>query len=83
MGFDSDTALRATGDGVWEGEIARGWETPRGPLGGYVMAIVLRAFELAVDDRERQARSVTMHFLRVPRQGPVGSARASSGRGGP
>ena len=71
MGLDADTALRPAGEGAWEGEIAPGWETPRGPLGGYVMAIVLRGLELAVDDPERQPRSATMHFLRVPVSGPV------------
>ena len=30
------------------------------------MAIVMRGLELAVADPERQARSVTMHFLRAP-----------------
>ena len=45
--FDEDTALTPAGDGRWAGEIADGWATPRGPLGGYVMALVLRAFELA------------------------------------
>jgi acyl-CoA thioesterase len=70
--FDSDTALTAaaTGGG-WTGELVAGWETPRGPLGGYVMAILMRGLELAVGDPERQARSVTMHFLRVPEAGPV------------
>lgn len=57
--------------GVWDGAIAEGWDTPRGPLGGYVMAIQMRGMELAVGDSERQARSVTMHFLRVPEAGPV------------
>jgi acyl-CoA thioesterase len=71
MSFDSDTALSPVADGVWQGEIANGWETPRGPLGGYVMAIVIRGLELAVADAERTARSVTMHFLRVPHDGPV------------
>ena len=71
MGFDDDTALRPVGDGIWEGAIVDGWETPRGPLGGYVMAIVLRALELAVADPERSARSATMHFLRVPQPGQV------------
>ncbi len=71
MGFDDDTALRPVSDGAWEGEIVDGWGTPRGPLGGYVMAIVLRGMELAVDDPQRSARSVTMHFLRVPEVGPV------------
>ena len=71
MGFDADTALRAVSEGTWEGEIVDGWATPRGPLGGYVMAIVVRGMELAVDDPERSARSATMHFLRVPELGPV------------
>jgi acyl-CoA thioesterase len=71
MGLDADTALTAAGPGVWEGELAEGWATPRGPLGGYVMAIVLRAIELAVDDPERLPRSATMHFLRAPAPGPV------------
>ena len=69
--FDADTALRPAGEGAWEGEIVDGWQTPRGPLGGYVMAIVMRGMEIAVGDPERQARSVTMHFLRVPEHGPV------------
>ncbi|MFN2612725.1 MAG: acyl-CoA thioesterase [Solirubrobacterales bacterium] len=81
MGLDADTALRPAGDGAWDGEIAPGWETPRGPLGGYVMAIVMRGLALAVADAERQARSVTMHFLRVPDQGPV-TVRASVEREG-
>ncbi len=72
MNFDSDTSLAPAGsDGAWTGEIVPGWETPRGPLGGYVMAILMRGLETAVADPERQARSVTMHFLRVPEAGPV------------
>ena len=69
--FDDDTALTPAGDGVWDGAIADGWATPRGPLGGYVMALVLRAFDLAIADPTRSARSVTMHFLRAPEVGPV------------
>ncbi len=71
MGFDDDIALRPARDGAWEGEIAPGWDTPRGPLGGYVMAILIRGLELAVADPERTARSVTAHFLRPPVDGPV------------
>ena len=72
MDFDADTSLEPAGSGRgWTGEIVPGWETPRGPLGGYVMAILMRGLELAVDDAQRQARSVTMHFLRVPEAGPV------------
>ncbi|MGH2922729.1 MAG: acyl-CoA thioesterase [Solirubrobacterales bacterium] len=81
MGFDSDTALEPAGDGRWRGEIFGGWETPRGPLGGYVMALMMRGLELAVGDDERQARSVTMHFLRVPEDGPVEVAATSEREG--
>ena len=81
MGLDEDTALRVAGDGIWEGTVVEGWETPRGPLGGYVMAIVLRALAAAVDDPQRQPRSVTMHFLRVPEAGAV-AVRATVEREG-
>jgi acyl-CoA thioesterase len=69
--FDDDIALRRAGDGAWAGALAPGWDTPRGPLGGYVMAILMHGLELAVDDAERTARTVTTHFLRVPEAGPV------------
>ena len=71
MDFDADIALRPAADGALEGEIVEGWETPRGPLGGYVMAIVVNGMLAAVDDEARQARSVTVHFLRPPHAGPV------------
>ena len=64
MAFDDDIALSPTG----EGAIAAGWATPRGPHGGYVMAIVANAMQRAAD---RRPRSLTAHFLRPPRVGPV------------
>jgi acyl-CoA thioesterase len=70
-GLDDDIALTEAGNGVWKGAIAPGWETPRGPLGGYVLAILVRGLEHAVDDPLRTARSVTAHFLRPPTDGPV------------
>jgi acyl-coenzyme A thioesterase PaaI-like protein len=71
VAFDDDIALTPTRDGVYEGEIADGWTTPRGPHGGYVMAMVLHAMELAIGDPQRQPRSLTVHFLRPPKLGPV------------
>jgi acyl-CoA thioesterase len=71
MGLDDDLALEPVADGAYDGVIGTTWWTPQGPLGGYVMAIVLRALTLAVDDDARQPRSFTMHFLRAPREGPV------------
>jgi acyl-CoA thioesterase len=69
--FDDDIALRPAGGGAYEGEIRSDWWTPRGPLGGSVMGIVLHAFELEVGDAARMPRAVTMHFLRPPEAGPV------------
>ncbi|HEX2084863.1 MAG TPA: thioesterase family protein [Solirubrobacteraceae bacterium] len=69
--FDDDIALRRQDDGSYAGAVAAGWETPRGPLGGYVMAIVLHGMQLAVGDDRRQPRSLTVHFLRPPHAGPV------------
>jgi acyl-CoA thioesterase len=71
LSFDEDIALRPAGDGLYEGEVRGGWWTPRGPLGGYVMALMLSGLEQAVGDPERMPRSCTMHFLRAPRAGPV------------
>jgi acyl-CoA thioesterase len=81
MAFDDDTALRPLGEGAYEGDIGETWWTPRGPLGGYVMAIVLRGMQLEVDDDARQARSLTVHFLRTPQAGPV-TVRATVERSG-
>jgi acyl-CoA thioesterase len=71
IAFDDDTALAPDGHGAYRGEVSPHWWTPRGPLGGYVMAIVMRALALGVDDPARQPRSLTVHFLRPPEAGPV------------
>jgi acyl-CoA thioesterase len=71
LGFDEDIALRKTGEGLYEGEIRGDWWTPRGPLGGYVMALMINGLQQTVDDPARQARSCTMQFLRPPQAGPI------------
>ena len=69
--FDADTALRPVEDGAYEGAIHEDWWVGRGPLGGYVMAIALRGMQLAAGDDARRPRTVTMHFVRAPKAGPV------------
>jgi len=64
MSFDEDIALDASGSGA----IADGWDTARGPHGGYVMAVLTNAMERAAG---RQPRSLTVHFLRPPAVGPI------------
>ena len=48
-----------------------GWWIQRGPNGGYVAAVILRALTLAVDDPARTPRSLTVHYLAPPGQGGV------------
>src|SRR3954469_21216741 len=81
MGLDHDTALRRTGAGTFEGEIGNLWWTPRGPLGGYVMAIILRGLTEEVGERSACPRSLTVQFLRPPAAGPV-TVRATVEREG-
>jgi acyl-CoA thioesterase len=69
--FDRDTEVRPVGDGVYEGRIDRGWWIVRGPNGGYLAAILLRALAAAVGDPERAPRALTVHYTRPPAEGPV------------
>ena len=68
--FDRDTAVEPIGDGVFAGRIDRGWWVIRGPNGGYVAAIALRALA-AVVEPGRAPRSITIHYTAPPEEGPV------------
>lgn len=67
--FASDTRVRSAGDGRYTATIDRGWWIERGPNGGYLAAIVLRAVLAEVDDLARRPRTLTLHYLRPPAEG--------------
>ena len=69
--FAHDTAVTPLGDGRYEANIDRGWWIIRGPNGGYVAAIILRALQAAVGDETRHPRSLTVHYTAPPTEGPV------------
>jgi acyl-CoA thioesterase len=76
--FDRDTAVSRLEDGVaspseamFAATISPDWRAGRGPHGGYLAAIVLRALTLAVDDPGRTPRSLTIHYAAAPEPGPV------------
>ncbi len=69
--FDRDTALSAQGDGRFGVTIDRGWWIIRGPNGGYIAAILATAAAATIDDDARPLRSLTIHFLRPPQEGPA------------
>ncbi len=72
--FARDTSVRPIGDGVYEGSLAGRWWIGRAPNGGYLAAVMLRALEAALADPGRAPRSVTVHYLAPPVEGPVSVA---------
>ena len=61
-------------------EVSPGWRAGRGPHGGYLAAMLLRALTESVDDPQRAPRSLTIHYARAPEPGPVQIAPCSSAR---
>jgi acyl-CoA thioesterase len=70
--FDAATAVSPLDDGRYKATVDPGWAAPLGPNGGYLSALLIRAFEAELDPAgERQIRSLTCHFLRRPADGPI------------
>jgi acyl-CoA thioesterase len=69
-GFDADTAIEDLGGGRFGAAMSERWWVGRGPNGGYVAAVILRAIQASAA-AERAPRSLTVHFLRAPEAGPV------------
>jgi acyl-CoA thioesterase len=67
--FDATTSLERT-DHHFEGKLDRSWWVVRGPHGGYLGSIMLRALTEALDEPERHVRSLTVHFVAAPDDGP-------------
>jgi acyl-CoA thioesterase len=75
--FDRDTAVRELSrtpdDGRGGGgarfavDVSPDWRAGRGPHGGYLAAMLLRALGQAVDDPARAPRSLTIHYARAPK----------------
>ena len=69
-GFDADTAVEDLGGGRFGAAMSERWWVGKGPNGGYVAAVILRAIQ-ATAPGERAPRSLTVHFQRSPAAGPV------------
>jgi acyl-CoA thioesterase len=68
--FDRDTSVERVEPGRYRGRIDTGWWIVNGPNGGYVAALLLRAMQAEVNDPGRAPRSLTIHYLRPPVEGP-------------
>jgi len=76
--FEHATAVTQVGDGRFAALVDAGWSTPIAANGGYLAAILVRAIEAhdAATDANgtvaaRQLRSLTCHFLRPVKGGPL------------
>lgn len=56
---------------TFSAEVADGWQAGRGPHGGYLAAMLLRALVETVADAARAPRSLTIHYPRAPEPGPM------------
>ncbi len=83
--FDRDTAVQRQGSSpagaLFAAEISPDWRAGRGPHGGYLAAMLLRALIETVADDARAPRSLTIHYPRAPVPGPV-SIRTVAERSG-
>jgi acyl-CoA thioesterase len=77
--FDRDTAVRLMSrsqDGEagavrFAADVSGDWRAGRRPHGGYLAAMLLRALTEAIADPLRAPRSLTIHYARAPKPGPV------------
>jgi acyl-CoA thioesterase len=69
--LDADTALEPLTATRWRGEVHDRWWVVRGPFGGYLSAILMRALTAVVADPARRPRSLTVHFVHPPAAGPI------------
>jgi acyl-CoA thioesterase len=73
--FDRDTGVvlehGSESQSTFAAEISPDWRAGRGPHGGYIAAMLLRALNVTVADPARSPRSLTIHYPRAPEPGPV------------
>ena len=71
MNFDELTAVSRTGDDTFTTNIDPSSFIVRGPNGGYLAAVALRAMTERLSDPSRAARSLTVHYPAAPQAGPT------------
>jgi acyl-CoA thioesterase len=56
---------------VFAADVSPTWRAGRGPHGGYIAAMLMRALIASVDDGSRAPRALTIHYARAPVPGAV------------
>src|SRR5437763_15743974 len=78
--FDSDTHLSPVADGRFRARLTDAWWIERGPNGGFLAALMLKAMQTRAPGRP--PRSLTVHYLAPPKQGDVEIATDPDRAGG-
>ncbi len=68
---DRAATLTAPTTALFDADVSPDWRAGRGPHGGYLAAMLLRALTETVADAQRAPRSLTIHYARAPQPGPV------------
>ncbi len=71
MNFNELTSVTRTGDDTFTATVDPSAFIVRGPNGGFLAALVLRALTERLADPSRVARSLTLHYAAAPAAGPV------------
>lgn len=66
--FAADTALEPVEEGLWRGFVDRSWFVVDGPNGGFIAALAARAVQARSG---KPPRSLTLHYLEPPVEGPI------------
>jgi acyl-CoA thioesterase len=61
----------SAGEAIFGAAVSPDWRAGRGPHGGYLAAMLLRALIEGVGDSARSPRSLTIHYPRAPEPGPI------------
>lgn len=68
---ETATTLTAPATAIFDADVSPDWRAGRGPHGGYLAAMLLRALTETVADPARAPRALTIHYARAPEPGPV------------
>ena len=79
--FDTETRVRAIGDGLYAGHVHAAYNIGANPNGGYLMAIVVAALRASAP-RHPDPLSMTAHFLRPATPGADCEVRVATLRSG-
>lgn len=69
--LDRDTQLEPIEENRFRGRVDKGWWIVKGPNGGYLAAILLRAMQMTTNRIERTPRSMSIYYLSMARSGSI------------